>query len=395
MQRAINRSLVLQQLHRQQRVSRSKLAALTGLNKATVTAVVQELLDASLVAEVGAHQGAVGRPAVQLAFHRTAHLIGGVQLDTGHLRAVLANLLGEVVGHWEEPVDPGASMEAIETQLVALATLTYNKAQEHNSTLLGIGLALPGMVDVEAGLLLRSDNLGWRDVPIRAALAKRTGCPIYIEKSTNVALLAEVYFGAARGASDALYIEVSDHGIGGAILVGGELYAGGTHLAGEVGHMRLIPDGPRCACGGRGCWETVASEAAIVRHAHRLWAAESPGGPIPSSISTVSNVREAARSGDPLARESLRQTGDWLGQGLANLVNVLGPELVVVGGALPIEEQLVWDAMMAAFGTNTLQQIALGCHIVTPHFGVDESAMGGAALVLRELIRHPAVIPSS
>ena len=157
--------------------------------------------------------------------------------------------------------------------------------------------------------------------------------------------------------------------------------------------MRLIPDGPRCACGSRGCWETVASEAAIVRHAHRLWAAESPGGTIPWSISTVGNLREAARGGDPLARESLRQMGDWLGQGLANLVNVLGPELVVVGGALPINEHLVWDAMKAACGSNTLQQIALGCHIVTPHFGLDESAMGGATLVLRELIRHPGVIP--
>ena len=248
-----------------------------------------------------------------------------------------------------------------------------------------VGVGVAGMVDFEAGALRFAPNLPFRDVPIRDRVGEATGLRCVVDNDANAAGWGERQLGAARGNDDVLLVTVGT-GIGGAVIAGGRVYRGAHGFAAEIGHIVVEPDGPPCGCGNRGCWEQVASGQAIDRLA-REEAERDPAGGVARAAAggavTGRYAAVAAREGDESALGIFADVGRRLGEGMAGLVNVLDPEIVVVGGGVADEgELLLTPAREAFWATVELRRGRPDVPIVVAELGNDAGAIGAAALAM-------------
>jgi len=235
----------------------------------------------------------------------------------------------------------------------AIADVVNELLDGYQVTAIGLGAA--GFVDSARATMLFAPNLAWRDEPLKQRVEERLGRAVVVENDANASAWAEARFGAARGYRDVMLVAVGT-GIGAAIIIGGELYRGRWGIAGEPGHVRVIPDGRLCGCGNRGCWEQYASGNALVAEA-REFARRSPkgaarllqlGGGVPEGISGP-EITQAATEGDPAALRCFQTVGGWLGQGLADLAAVLDPACFVIGGGVSEAGELLLDPARTAF----------------------------------------------
>ncbi len=250
---------------------------------------------------------------------------------------------------------PAASPQRTE-QAIADAVaelLARHEVDRHQVTAIGLGAA--GFVDSARATMLFAPNLAWRDEPLKQRVEERLGREVVVENDANASAWAEARFGAARGYRDVMLVALGT-GIGAAILIGGELYRGRWGMAGEPGHIRVVPDGRLCGCGNRGCWEQYCSGNALVGEA-REFARRTPGGAIrllqlgggvPEGISGPV-ITQAATEGDPAALRCFQTVGGWLGQGLADLAAILDPACFVIGGGVSEAGELLLDPARAAF----------------------------------------------
>jgi len=245
---------------------------------------------------------------------------------------------------------PGRSVPAVEDTIVELVD---ELSAEYDVAAVGIGAA--GFVDAARATVLFSPHLAWRDEPLRAALMRRIKVPVVVDNDANTAALAECRFGAGVGHRYVLCITLGT-GIGGAFVIDNRVFRGQNGMAGDFGHMQVVPDGHRCECGNRGCWEQYASGNALVRDARELVLANSPvaqdlkariGGDV--SLLTGPLVTEAAQAGDPLAVELLADIGTWLGVGLAGMTAAFDPGAIVVGGGVSAAGELLLAPTRRAF----------------------------------------------
>jgi glucokinase len=259
---------------------------------------------------------------------------------------------------------------------------------------LAVGVGAAGMVDVANGVLRFAPNLAWRDLAIADRMRAALGIPVQLDNDANVAAYGEFRFGSGRGYRHVLLVAVGT-GIGGGIIIDGRLFRGSNGYAAEIGHIVVEPDGPPCGCGNRGCWEQVASGNAIGRLG-REEVAEHPGsvlarlaGGDPQAV-TGKLVTQAAQGGDPVATRILSEVGRRLGVGLAGLVNVLDPQVVVVGGGAAVAGDLLLEPTRAAFlDAVEAPDRRPSVPIVVAQLGTDAGAVGAAALALEELGRLP------
>ncbi|OLT14777.1 glucokinase [Serinicoccus sp. CUA-874] len=255
-----------------------------------------------------------------------------------------------------------------------------------------VGVACAGFIDRGGDVVVFAPNLAWRDEPLRSRLEEATGLPVVLENDANAAAWGEFRFGAARDVEEMVLITLGT-GVGGGIVVDGELVRGSHGMGAEVGHMRMVPDGHRCGCGNKGCWEVYASGSALVREARELVAGGSPhAGALadacagdPQAINGVM-VTTAAQQGDPAARELLEDVGRWAGEGLASLAAILDPGLLVIGGGVSAAGDLVLTPARAAFARNLTGR---GHRDVTPvvlaELGNDAGMIGAADLASRRV----------
>jgi glucokinase len=259
--------------------------------------------------------------------------LGGTKIYSAVLDGAGADIRGEDLRSTGTRLDPTSVLEQMQASMQAAAAL----AGTNTASLASVGVAAPGPVQADTGRLLYPPNLvGWTDVPLAALLSKRIGCRVVVENDANAAALGEYVAGQGQGAQSMVYVTVST-GIGGGIVIGGRLYRGMNGAAGEIGHMTLQPNGPRCNCGRLGCLEALASGTAIARDGrlalgqgrapvlHRLL--QQTGGAVTSEL-----VAAAAYEGDDDARAIIRDAGKALGIGLASIVDLLNPDVIVVGG---------------------------------------------------------------
>ena len=250
---------------------------------------------------------------------------------------------------------PAASPARTEQAIADAVTelLAGHQVPPHRVTAIGIGAA--GFVDSARATILFAPNLAWRDEPLKQRVEERLGREVVVENDANASAWAEARFGAARGYRDVMLVALGT-GIGAAILVGGELYRGRWGMAGEPGHIRVVPDGRLCGCGNRGCWEQYCSGNALVAEA-REFARRTPegairllqlGGGAPEGISGPV-ITQAATEGDPAALRCFQIVGGWLGQGLADLAAILDPACFVIGGGVSEAGDLLLDPARAAF----------------------------------------------
>jgi glucokinase len=238
----------------------------------------------------------------------------------------------------------------------SVADLVAELRSAHDITAVGVGAA--GFVDSSRSVVMFAPNLAWRDEPLRTDLEKRIGVPVVIENDANAAAWGEFTFGAGEDATDSLLITVGT-GVGGGIVLNGELHRGAFGVAAEIGHLRVVPDGRLCGCGNHGCWEQYASGTALVRDTREQAARGSliarslldrAGGDVRAITGPL--ITEAAREGDPFAVEQLAALGKWLGEGIATLTAVLDPAVVVIGGGVSEAGDLLLDPVRSHFKAN-------------------------------------------
>lgn len=279
-----------------------------------------------------------------------------------------------------------------EDQVAILGAMVSSARAVMDPAVATIGIAAAGLVGSDTGVLRFAPNLAWRDVPLAAHLAEAMGVPATADNDNTAAAWGEFRAGAGRAVRDLLFVGVGT-GIGGGIVIDGSLVRGSNGFAGEIGHIVVEPDGPRCGCGNRGCWEQVASGSAITRagrsavrrHPYSGLVERSNGDP---AAVTGSMVTEAARAGDTVACGILVEAGNRLGQGIAALVNVLDPGLVIVGGGVSESGHLFLAPARDAYerfveGFDHRPRVP----VVAAELGTDAGAVGAGLLALEHADR--------
>jgi N-acetylglucosamine repressor len=395
--REINLSIILNCLREASPFSRAQLAEITGLNKTTVSSLVRELIDRQFVREIGFDSSGGGRPAVLLELNPNAGCIIGMEIGVDFILAILTDFKAQVLRRHREDTDQAEGQEAILAKALDMVRQTLAVGKSTHNPVLGIGIGVPGLVDVSSGTLLFAPNLKWRDVPLRKVFSGEFDVPVFVDNDANVAALGEKYFGAARHSKDFVYLSIGV-GLGGGIVLDGQLYRGIGGYAGEVGHMTIMSDGERCNCGNCGCWETLVSQTAVVNRVRKTVEAGNA-----SQVSQLVNGRlerisipiiiEAAEEGDEVARQTLEETGVYLGIGIANLINAFNPELIIFGGVMSLASNYLLPAAEKTLKERSLAWPRRMARVMASSYGPDACVMGGVALVLHDILSRPALTP--
>ena len=394
--REMNIALILECLRRESPRSRAELAAMTGLTKATVSSLVKELLEARFVRESGIDLGHKGRPSIKLVLNHAAGCIIGVEIGVDFISDILTDFSAQAAWRHYEPAET-SDQAAILSRVIAIIREASAHARAAGCAILGAGVGVPGLVDVDSGTLLFAPNLGWTDVPLRRMLEAEFSFPIYVDNEANMAALGESYFGAGQGSDFVLYVS-SGVGLGGGFVLNRRILAGSAGLAGEVGHMCLDPDGTLCSCGSYGCWETFVSQRAVFHQVQAAVRAGQPSSLVAATDGdlerlTIPLVVEAARQVDAVARDALERCGEYLGIGLANLINALNPHRVVFGGTLSLAHEFLLPVIQSVLRLRALRWSQEKTEIVIAAHGRNACAMGGIAIVYHHALSRPLSAP--
>ena len=390
--REINLSLIMNRLHRHAPVSRADLADMTGLNKSTVSSLVNDLIENGFVHEMGTSSVGVGRPSVQLTLNPEAGFIVSVEVAVGFIYALCTDFSVKVLWELKEPIAPETDHAEImrRVQKVIRAAIAEGSFVLRDRKLMGIAVGVPGLVKQSDGMLLFAPNLRWQQVPIGNMLREAfPGVPVFVDNEANMAALGEYYFGAAQDYEAILFISAGA-GLGGAIVQSGKLMRGSAGFAGEFGHMTLYPDGEPCNCGNRGCWETAVNHARLIKLV-RAAIGRGESTTLDDNL-TVSLIAGAARAGDSVALKAFDAIGRELGIGIASLINILNPDLVLLGGDLSLASDLLMTALKDELGKHALRW-SLESVTVLPSKQSDKACvMGGVAVVYQTILTRPGGI---
>lgn len=364
--------------------TRAEVAAAAGLSRATVSAAVSALLDHGLVveaAEAVPAGPAGGRPAGVLRLSPLAGLAVGVDVGRSHLRVAVADLGHQVLAESSlrlaRDLAAGDVLDRAADQVrtvLAAATRTVTATGARVGRPVGVGLGLPAPVDRRTGRVAASNIVAaWADVPFQRELADRLGSPVLVDNDANMGALAEVLWGAGRGAEPVAYIKAAT-GIGAGLVVDGRVLRGAAGLAGELGHLTLDEYGQVCRCGSRGCLELVAGGDALVGALRRTH----------GRLEGVEEVVALALAGDPGARRVVADAGTHLGVAAGGLVNLLNPERLVVGGELGRVGDLLLNPLRQALLRSAVRPAAEAVRVVAASLGERSEVLGAVAVVLRE-----------
>ncbi len=383
-----NRRLVLKQIRQQVGISRSDIVRLTGLGKATISAIIGELIETGLVMENGNQNPSIGRPKISLAFVADANFALGAELTDEGCRVVLVNLDAKPIRQSFRPVVK--QHVAVDSLLHLLAECVAEVTEEIDATrILALGVCVPGIVNPPKGVITYSVILPWKDVALGAALKQHFPFPVAVFSRGSAATWGERWYGDGKDVSNLLYLRVGS-GIVGGLVINGQPYLGSEFGAGELGHITVDPQGPLCRCGNRGCLATVATTDALLNRIRQLLR-EDADNALWGSIQNLDNlalqdVIRAVEADNLLAVRGVAEVGQWLALAVASAVNLLNLEMVIIGGPLA----RAGDYLLAPL-QRELAQRALPTHlahllVVASILKEDAPAVGAASLVLHELM---------
>ncbi|MFF4224056.1 ROK family protein [Streptomyces abikoensis] len=354
-------------------LTQAEIARTTGLSAATVSNIVRELKDGGTVEVTPTSSG--GRRARSVSLSGDAGIVVGVDFGHTHLRVAVGNLAHQVLAEDAEPLDVDASAEEGLRRAESLVRTLITKAGIDPRKIIGVGLGVPGPIDVESGVLGSTAILpGWAGTNPRDDLAARLGVPVHVDNDANLGALGELVWGAGRGATDLAYIKVAS-GVGAGLVINGKIYRGPGGTAGEIGHITLDESGPVCRCGNRGCLETFTAARYILPLLHSAHGTDL----------TVPRVVELARDGDPGCRRVISDVGRYIGSGVANLCNLLNPSRVVLGGDLADSGELVLAPIRESVSRYAIPSAARRLEVVPGALGGRSEVLGALALVLSEM----------
>lgn len=372
-------------------VSRQQIAAGTGLSLATAANLVGELLDLGLLVEVGYEDSNGGRPRALVSTNPDGGRLIGIDVAETYVHVELFDPALTVLASVEEELHPEENRPE---QVVRHIVSGVRSLDVDPATVLGVGVSVPGQVDIDGGVSVFAPNWNWHDVPLRTLLAGELNLPLYLDNPLRACLVAELWFGAGRGRQDVVVVNLGT-GVGAGLAFGGELYRGATNSAGEWGHTTLVVDGRLCHCGSRGCVETYVGAPGIMQNLRDL-APTSPMLHPDDQTATIAALARGVAAGDPAAVKVVTETARYLGVAVADLINLVNPEVIVLsswvaaqlGGPLLAEVRAVVDR-------HALQRPRAATEITLCRLAGNPVSLGAATFALKRYLAAIGTAQSS
>ncbi|MGH2318411.1 ROK family protein [Planococcus sp. SE5232] len=373
-----NKSLVLKKIINHSPISRAAVAQEVGLNKGTVSSLVNDLLDDQLIYESGPGKSSGGRRPVMLLFNEKAGYSIGIDIGVNYLLGVLTDLNGNICIE-KEVTFKNLSYEEIEKQLFNTIDHLTESAPPSPHGIIGIGVGVPGIVDNNGEILL-APNLKWKNLNLKLVLENRYQLPIIIENEANAGAYGEKRFGAGKDSEHIIYVSAGI-GIGVGLILNGALYKGSNGFSGELGHMTIQVNGPTCRCGNKGCWELFASEQALLTAAEKMNIFSHSGKEL-----ELSDLMVLAEQGDPKVIALFEQAGDYLGVGINNIINSFNPQQVIIGNRMASSSKWLTKTLTDRVSNQALWFQQNDLTICFSELSTFSSALGAAAFSIENFL---------
>jgi glucokinase-like ROK family protein len=386
----INRKKILRVIHERGHSSRAEIRQLIKQDGKTVTNIANGLIRDGLLTSSGYSSFTGGRRRELLIMNPSFGYIIGIHLDINFLIGIVTDFQSKVLLRERIPISPTETKANLVNKIRKTITFLITKGNIPQDKILGIGFVASGFYDQELGKWLVSvNNLYWRDVPIVSILSQQCQCPIYLEDCSRALALGEKWFGRARNEENFICLDIGA-GIGCGIFQKNRLYKGSSNFAGEIGHTIVVPDGDPCSCGNRGCLETVASGWALVKQA-KCRISKGEQSLIRDSINgdleaiDADMIFHAAHNGDKLATDLLNVASKYLGIGIANLINLLNPEIIILSGHFSSIEDFSLLSLKEKIRQYAMPESFEKTKVVTSLLGDDAAVMGATTLILDQI----------
>ena len=374
-------------------LSRSQLAKHTNLSNTTITNLIAELIEQGIVTEKAATDEElnglrpVGRPRTRICLEPNARFVIGIHIGIGTFRVALTNLRADILHSQMHNFDVTSPSTEVLDKIVAATKLAIPESGLDQHRILGVGVGASGLVDFTTGVNLLAPNLNWHDVPLREYLQDKLSLPVIVDNNVRNMAIGETYFGAGHGVDSVAFV-YGRTGVGAGLTFKGQVFRGSSKGAGEIGHSAmLLQGGEHCRCGNSGCLETLVSESAILRQAENI-ARLDPNGILATLFSEkpdnspIESVFEAVRQGDAQVRKMIEERGCYLGIALANLVNLVNPELILLGGIFSRGEDLFIEPITQTIHQRAFGEMGKNVQVRASSFGWKAGVIGAAALAL-------------
>lgn len=384
----LNTKQILRVIREYSPISRSEIVEKTNLTAATVSRIVSKLIKFNLVVETGYAESSGGRKPVLLELNPDSVLTVGIDLEIDEIKGVIIDLDGNILSETRLAISGETAQDYILNKVNEIVGKLLGKS-DYLNRVIGIGIGMHGLVDYARGVSIYPPAFGWREVPVTEIIKASYDLPVIIENNVRALTLAEKWFGAGKNFSNFVCLKVGA-GIGSGIFTDGRIYRGASNSAGEIGHTMVDEDGPLCTCGNYGCLESMASNPAIIKRtlkALKQGAASKINNLLNNNLNKLDKevIFLAAEQGDYLARQILQDTGRYLGIGVANLINILNPEAVIIGGEIVTAGDIVFESLRSTVHNRALSYPVKHVKIIKSEMNKEGVAIGAATLILESL----------
>ncbi|MEH7333059.1 ROK family protein [Neobacillus drentensis] len=369
-----NKALVLQLIIEKEPISRADIAQVSGLHKATVSSLVNELLEEELIFESGPGESSGGRRPVILHFNKVAGFAIGIDIGVNYVLSVLTDLKGNILIEKNHPLEQTVYSEIMSIVKNMIQSL-IDEMPGSRYGIVGIGVGVPGIVNKEGAVLL-APNLGWKNVQLKTDLENEFRVPVMIENEANAGAVGEQQFGAGQDYQNIIYISAGI-GIGVGIILNKVLYQGRNGFSGEMGHMIIDINGKLCNCGSRGCWEAYASENALLEMAGK-------------NTDSLEALIKRAENGDETAKHLFGEIGQYLGFGINNIINTFNPDQVIIGNRLAMAKEWMEQPIRTIIENHTLSHHQKELKLDFSKLGKYSTVLGVSAFVVENFIKEEA-----
>ncbi|PMQ01404.1 MAG: transcriptional regulator [Dictyoglomus sp. NZ13-RE01] len=378
--REANISLVLNVIRTKGPISRYDVSKITGLSPSAVSSIVEVLLESGIIKETPAKETKVGRRPIELSMNDTNFYPIGIEIENDRVTGIVLNLRGEIIKKKVFLLDSNTEPDFVLSKVVEIYESLRNEI--YPKQVMGLGVAIPGSLDRERGICLFAPNLGWQNVSVMEFLKERIkDTEIFLEHITKAATLGELWFGGGIGKENIICVRVGS-GVSAGFVINGNLYRGYTDRAGEFGHTVVEKDGKKCKCGNYGCLETYVSTQVLI---DKVKEGLEKGAYIKVNLEMdrreklLDQIIQAGREGDRFILNIFEEMGEYLGIGIANLVNLLNPELVIITGGLSKAQDLLLNPVKRNLKLRAFPPIP---DVITSRLREDACVVGAATCVL-------------
>ncbi|KAA6455252.1 transcriptional repressor XylR [Bacillus atrophaeus] len=364
----VNQKVLLKEILKNSPISRATLSEKTGLNKSTVSSQVNTLMKESLVFEIGQGQSSGGRKPVMLVFNKKAGYSIGIDVGVDYINGILTDLEGTIVRDQHHHLESN-SPEITKDILIDMIHHFMAHMPQSPYGLTGIGICVPGLIDKNQKIVF-TPNSNWRDIDLKSFIQEKCNVPVFIENEANAGAYGEKVFGAAKNHDNIIYASVNT-GIGIGVIINNDLYRGVSGFSGEMGHMTIDFNGPKCSCGNRGCWELYASEKALLKSLQTK-----------EKKLSYQEIIDLAHLNDIGTLNALQTFGFYLGIGLTNILNTFNPQAIILRNSIIESHPMVLNSIRSEVSSRVYSQLGNSYELLPSFLGKNAPALGMSSIVI-------------